>query len=79
MADVMGALERADLPPDAIDVAVRTLAEEGVDIVDVTAEDDADTEADIRQAERGAAAEAGGPRPATWSGSTCGRSAGCRC
>ncbi|HEV2537414.1 MAG TPA: RNA polymerase sigma factor RpoD [Streptosporangiaceae bacterium] len=59
MADVMGALERADLPPDAIDVAVRTLAEEGVDIVDVTQEDDADTEADIRQGERGAAAEAG--------------------
>ncbi|HEY2265748.1 MAG TPA: RNA polymerase sigma factor RpoD [Streptosporangiaceae bacterium] len=59
MADVMGALERADLPPDAIDVAVRALAEEGVDIVDVTVEDDADTEADIRQAERGAAAEAG--------------------
>jgi RNA polymerase primary sigma factor len=59
MADVMRALERADLPPDAIDVAVRALAEEGVDIVDVTQEDDADTEADIRQAERGAAAEAG--------------------
>ena len=59
MADVMRALDRADLPPDAIDVAVRALAEEGVDIVDVTQEDDADTEADIRQAERGAAAEAG--------------------
>ncbi len=59
MADVMRALERADLPPDAIDVAVRTLAEEGIEIVDVAVEDDADTEADIRQAERGAAAEAG--------------------
>jgi RNA polymerase primary sigma factor len=59
MADVMRALDRADLPPDAIDVAVRALAEEGVEIVDVTQEDDADTEADIRQAERGAAAEAG--------------------
>ena len=58
MADVMVALDRADLPPEAIDSAVRTLAEEGVDVLDVPVEDDTDTEADIRQAERGAA-EAG--------------------
>src|SRR5690348_16702418 len=58
MADVMVALDRADLPPEAIDVAVRTLAEEGVEVHDVPVEDDADTEAEIRQAERGAA-EAG--------------------
>ncbi|MGD0244483.1 MAG: RNA polymerase sigma factor RpoD [Streptosporangiaceae bacterium] len=58
MADVMVALDRADLPPEAIDAAVRALAEEGVEVLDVPVEDDADTEAEIRQAERGAA-EAG--------------------
>ena len=78
MADVMVALDRSDLAPEAIDAAVRALADEGVEVLDVPTEDDADTEAEIRQAERGAA-EAGGPRPATWSGSTSGRSAGCRC
>ena len=56
MADIMVALDRADLPPEAIDAAVRALADEGVDVLDVPADDD--TEADIRQAERGAA-EAG--------------------
>ena len=56
MADVMVALDRADLPPEAIDAAVRALADEGVEVLDVPAEDD--TDADIRQAERGAA-EAG--------------------
>jgi len=55
MADVMVALDRADLPPEAIDAAVRALADEGVDVLDVPQEDDADTEAEIRQAERGAA------------------------
>src|ERR1700730_214782 len=50
MADVMVALDRADLPPEAIDAAVRTLADEGVDVLDVPTEDD--TEAEIRQAER---------------------------
>jgi RNA polymerase primary sigma factor len=38
MADVMGALEGADLPPDAIDAAVRALAEEGVEVIDVAAD-----------------------------------------
>ncbi len=52
MADVMVALDRADLPPEAIDAAVRTLTEEGVDVLDVPTEDD--TEAEIRQAERAA-------------------------
>ncbi len=52
MADVMVALDRADLPPEALDAAVRALTEEGVDVLDVPTEDD--TEADIRQAERGA-------------------------
>ncbi|MFZ0192495.1 MAG: RNA polymerase sigma factor RpoD [Streptosporangiaceae bacterium] len=52
MADVMVALDRADLPPEAIDVAVRALADEGVDVLDVPHEDD--TEADIRLAEKGA-------------------------
>jgi RNA polymerase primary sigma factor len=58
MADVMVALDRADLPPEAIDAAVRALADEGVDVLDVPTEDDTDTEAEIRQAEKGAA-EAG--------------------
>ena len=79
MADVMVALDRADLPPEAIDVAVRTLADEGVDVLDVPIEDD--TESDIRQAEQGAAADSGrrAATSGTRSGSTCGRSAGCRC
>ena len=58
MADVAVALDRADLPPEAIDATVRALAEEGVDVLDVPQEDDTDTEAEIRQASRGAA-EAG--------------------
>ena len=73
----MVALDRADLPPDAIDAAVRTLAEEGVEALDVPTEDD--TEPDIRQAERGAA-EAG--RRAATSDlvrTTSGKSAACRC
>ena len=37
MADVMVALDRNDLPPEAIDAAVRALAEEGVDVLDVLA------------------------------------------
>jgi RNA polymerase primary sigma factor len=52
MADVMVALDRADLPPEAIDAAVRALADEGVDVLDVPHEDD--TEAEIRLAEKGA-------------------------
>jgi len=52
MADVMVALDRADLPPEAIDAAVRALTDEGVDVLDVPREDD--TEADIRLAEKGA-------------------------
>ncbi len=35
MADVMVALDRADLPPEAIDAAVRALADEGIDVLDV--------------------------------------------
>jgi len=40
MADVMVALERADLPPEAIDAAVRALSEEGVEVLDVVQEDE---------------------------------------
>jgi RNA polymerase primary sigma factor len=47
MADIMVALDRADLPPEAIDTAVRALADEGVDVLDVPREDDA--EAEIRR------------------------------
>jgi RNA polymerase primary sigma factor len=52
MADVMVALDRADLPPEALDAAVRTLADEGVDVLDVPREDD--TEAELRLADKGA-------------------------
>ena len=52
MADVMVALDRADLPPEAIAAAVRTLADEGVDVLDVPREDD--TEAELRLADKGA-------------------------
>jgi RNA polymerase primary sigma factor len=56
IADVMVALDRADLPPEAIDAAVRALTDEGVDVLDVPRED----EAEIKPAE----AE-GGKRAAT--------------
>jgi RNA polymerase primary sigma factor len=46
MADVMVALDRADLPPEALDAAVRTLTDEGVDVLDVPHED----EPEIKQA-----------------------------
>jgi RNA polymerase primary sigma factor len=47
MADVMVALDSADLPPEALDAAVRALAEEGVDVLDVARED----EAELRRAD----------------------------
>ena len=65
MADVMVALDRADLPPEAIDTAVRALTDEGIDVLDVPVEDEAFSEAEIRQAERVAAATDGGRRAAT--------------
>ena len=65
MADVMVALDRADLPPEAIDTAVRALTDEGVDVLDVPVEDDTFSEAEIRQAERVAASADGGRRAAT--------------
>jgi RNA polymerase primary sigma factor len=49
MADVMVALDRADLPPEAIDAAVRALADEGVDVLDVPHEDEVEVE--VRRAE----------------------------
>jgi RNA polymerase primary sigma factor len=52
MADVVVALDRADLPPEALDAAVRALADEGVDVLDVAPQED--TDADIRRAEAGA-------------------------
>src|SRR3974390_81500 len=60
MADVMVALDRADLPPEALDAAVHALTEEGVDVLDGRGGDDAD--AAIRRAEKGAE---GGRRAAT--------------
>jgi len=47
MADVLVALDRADLGPETLDAAVRALADEGVDVLDVPRED----EPDIRPAE----------------------------
>ena len=43
MADLMLALDRADLPPEAIDAAVRALADEGVEVLDVVRDDEAET------------------------------------
>jgi RNA polymerase primary sigma factor len=40
MADVVVALDRADLPPEALDAAVRALTDEGVDVLDVATEDE---------------------------------------
>jgi len=37
MADVVVALDHADLPPEALDAAVRALTDEGVDVLDVPA------------------------------------------
>ena len=56
MADVAVALDRADLPPEALDAAVRALTDEGVDVLDVPTED----EVEIRPAEND-----GGKRAAT--------------
>src|SRR5260370_8371081 len=56
VADVMVALDRADLPPEAIDAAVRALIDEGIDVLDVPRED----EVEIRSAEAD-----GGRRAAT--------------
>jgi RNA polymerase primary sigma factor len=47
MADVVVALDRADLPPEALDAAVRALTDEGVDVLDVPRED----EVEVRPAE----------------------------
>jgi RNA polymerase primary sigma factor len=49
MADVMVALDRADLPPEALDAAVRALAEEGVDVLDVSHEDEVEVEVPRRE------------------------------
>ncbi len=50
MADVAVALDRADLPPEAIEAAVRALADEGVDVVDVL-DVPREDEPEIRRAE----------------------------
>ena len=42
MADVMVALDRADLPPEALDAAVRALGDEGVEVLDVVIEEEVD-------------------------------------
>src|SRR5580698_4658005 len=44
MADVMVALDRADLPPEALEAAVRTLADEGVEVLDVALEEEVEPE-----------------------------------
>jgi RNA polymerase primary sigma factor len=53
MADVMVALDGADLPPEALDATVRALADEGVDVLDVAREDEAElrrADAEVRRA-----------------------------
>src|SRR3974390_1004483 len=52
MADVMVALDRADLPPEAIEAAGGARADEGGEVLDVPQEDL--TEAEIRPADAGA-------------------------
>jgi RNA polymerase primary sigma factor len=52
MADVMVALDDADLPPEALAAAVRALADEGVDVLDVAREDEAEfrrADAEVRR------------------------------
>jgi RNA polymerase primary sigma factor len=44
MADVMVALDRAYLPPEALEAAVRTLADEGVEVLDVAIEEEVEVE-----------------------------------
>ena len=79
MADVMVALDASDLPPDAIDAAcARTLADEGVDILDAAPRTTAESRSG-RQSRAAADEAPAPPSPATWCGSTCARSAGCRC
>jgi RNA polymerase primary sigma factor len=51
MADVMVALDRADLPPEALDVAVRALADEGIDVLDVAPEPEEEAESTRREAD----------------------------
>jgi RNA polymerase primary sigma factor len=48
MADVMVALDRADLPPEALEAAVRTLADEGVEVLDIAIEEETEPEAPRR-------------------------------
>jgi RNA polymerase primary sigma factor len=45
MADVMMALDRADLPPEALDTAVRVLTDEGIEVLAVAREDEPEAEA----------------------------------
>ncbi len=44
MADVMVALDGIDLPPEAIDAAVRALTDEGVEVLDIVHEDEVEVE-----------------------------------
>ena len=71
--DVAAALDRSELPSDALERVVRMLAEQGVEVLEPHERGRADASARTRKtsAER--------RRPAIWSASTCGRSAGCRC
>ncbi len=44
MADVMVALDHADLPPEALEAAVRVLTDEGVEVLDVPQEDEVEVQ-----------------------------------
>ncbi len=51
MADVMMALDRADLPPEALDTAVRVLSDEGIEVLAVPREDEPEPEASRPEAD----------------------------
>ena len=53
MADIAVALDRADLPAEAIDAAVRMLTEEGVEVLDVAHEDEPKSRSGALTAEAG--------------------------
>ncbi len=74
MAELTAAFDRCDLPADAVDSVLRLLADEGVEVVEAPP---GQISEDLRT--RRSRTRPGGRSPATWSGSTCARSAGCRC
>ena len=73
LADLNAAFDRCELMPDVIDDVMRMLTEDGVEIIE-PGSDEADEPAAATRPTGSA-----GREPPTWSGSTCARSARCRC